>query len=96
MYSDSFDIKSIKKHNNTGKELSDIYITFIRKYFSSKLSNFLPLNEKLNVLVDCANGAFSKIIDHIFDNQNINIIPINIEPDGKNINLNCGATNLNK
>ena len=93
VYSDSFDIKSIKKDNNTDNELSDIYITFIRKYFSTKLSNFLPLNEKLNILVDCANGAFSKIIDRIFDNQNINIIPINIEPDGKNINLNCGATN---
>ena len=93
VYSDSFDIKSIKKHNNTDKDLSDVYITFIRKYFSKKLSNFLPLNERLNILVDCANGAFSEIVDYIFDSQDINIIPINIEPDGKNINLNCGATN---
>ena len=93
VYSESFDIKSVKKHNNIDNEFSDIYVSFIRDYFSSKLSNFLPLNQRLNILVDCANGAFSKIINCIFDNQNLNIIPINSEPDGKNINLNCGATN---
>ncbi len=93
VYSEPFDIKSVKKHNNIDNEFSDIYVSFIRDYFSSKLSNFLPLNQRLNILVDCANGAFSKIIDCIFDNHNLNIIPINSEPDGKNINLNCGATN---
>ena len=93
MYSESFDIKSIKRHDNIDKDFSDIYVSFIREYFSTKLSNSLPYNQKLNILVDCANGAFSKIIDCIFDNQNLNIIPINIKPDGKNINLNCGATN---
>tara|TARA_B100001287_G_scaffold263784_1_gene254983 strand:- start:1142 stop:2530 length:1389 start_codon:yes stop_codon:yes gene_type:complete len=93
VYSESFDIKSIKRHNNIDKDFSDIYVSFIREYFSTKLSNSLPYNQKLNILVDCANGAFSEIIDCIFDNQYLNIIPINIKPDGKNINLNCGATN---
>ena len=93
VYSESFDIKSVKKHNNIDNQFNEIYVSFIRDYFSSKLSNFLPLNQRLNILVDCANGAFSKIIDCIFDNQNLNIIPINSDPDGKNINLDCGATN---
>lgn len=93
VHSESFDIESIKKSNNIDNGFNDIYICFIREYLSAKLSNFLPLNQRFNILVDCANGAFSRIIDSIFDNQNLNIIPINSEPDGKNINLDCGATN---
>ena len=93
VYSKPFEIKSIKKHNNINQDFYDIYVSFIRGYFTTKLSNLLPLSQKINVLVDCANGAFSEVIDHIFDDQNLNIIPINTEPNGKNINLQCGATN---
>ena len=47
---------------------------------------------KFNILVDCANGATSKIINEILKDSFINIIPIYNEPTGKNINNNCGAT----
>ena len=93
VYSESSDIKTIKKNNTIDEDFKAIYVNFIREYYFTKLSNFLPINQKLNILVDCANGAFSKIIDHIFNDQNLNIIPINNEPDGKNINYKCGATN---
>ncbi len=92
VYSEQLNISSIKKHNNTNQDFNELYSSFIREYYYKKLSDLLPLNQNLNILVDCANGAFSKIIDHIFDDQNINIIPINNEPNGQNINLKCGAT----
>ena len=51
-----------------------------------------PPQKKLNIIVDCANGATSKVISKILKNDFINLIPIHNEPTGQNINDNCGAT----
>ena len=51
--------------------------------------------DKFNILVDCANGATSKIISKILNNSFVNLIPIFNEPKGKNINEKCGATDTN-
>lgn len=48
----------------------------------------------LKVVFDCANGATSKVIQNIFKEHKDNIIIINNSTDGKEINKNCGATNL--
>ena len=46
---------------------------------------------KLRVLVDCANGAASAIAPMVFRDCDINADFLHINPNGRNINANCGA-----
>jgi len=46
---------------------------------------------KLRVLVDCANGAASAIAPIVFQDCDINADFLHIDPNGRNINANCGA-----
>jgi len=46
----------------------------------------------LNIVIDCANGATYHIAESVFSELGANITIINNQPDGFNINLNCGAT----
>ena len=68
------------------------YIDYINNYFLLKTKGIKAPKRKFNILVDCANGATSKIINEVLKDSFINIIPIYNEPSGKNINNNCGAT----
>jgi len=45
----------------------------------------------IKIVLDCANGATYKIAPDIFESFGAEIIPIAINPDGKNINEECGA-----
>lgn len=45
----------------------------------------------LRVVLDCANGAFSKIMPQIFKDLSAGIITLSASPDGRNINMNCGS-----
>ena len=46
---------------------------------------------KLRVLVDCANGAASAIAPMVFRDCDINADFLHTDPNGRNINANCGA-----
>ena len=46
----------------------------------------------LRVAVDCANGAYSGIAPHAFERVGAEVEAIGNEPDGRNINVGCGAT----
>ncbi len=46
---------------------------------------------KLRVLVDCANGAASAIAPMVFQDCDIQADFLHIDPNGRNINANCGA-----
>lgn len=48
----------------------------------------------LKVVVDCANGAASKVAPEALRRAGAEVIAINDKPDGKNINENCGSTHL--
>lgn len=43
------------------------------------------------IAVDCANGAAYQSAPQILERLGAKVHAINVEPDGKNINLNCGA-----
>ena len=45
----------------------------------------------LKIVLDCANGATYKIAPDIFESFGANVIKIATNPNGKNINDNCGA-----
>ena len=45
----------------------------------------------MSVVVDCANGAASEIAPEVLRRLGADVLAINAEPDGKNINEGCGA-----
>ena len=48
----------------------------------------------LRIVVDCANGAYSGIAPQAFEECGAEVQAIGDEPDGFNINVGCGATDL--
>src|SRR3954454_158642 len=65
----------------------DSYLEHILERFGSDLSG-------LRIAVDCANGAYAKIAPQAFVQLGAEIETIGDEPDGDNINIGCGATDL--
>ncbi len=66
---------------------TDSYFEHIVERFGSDLSG-------LRIAVDCANGAYSGIAPEAFEQLGAEVTAIGVEPDGENINLGCGATDL--
>ncbi|MBO5425178.1 MAG: phosphoglucosamine mutase [Lachnospiraceae bacterium] len=50
--------------------------------------------KNLRVGLDCANGASSTVAKAVFDALGAKTYVINNEPDGTNINTNCGSTHI--
>ncbi len=50
--------------------------------------------KNLRILVDCANGSASSTARDLFTRLNVDFDIINAEPDGCNINENCGSTHV--
>lgn len=63
------------------------YIEFCK----STVPTSLTLNG-LTMVVDCANGATYHIAPEVFTELGATVIPIAVEPDGFNINHDCGST----
>ena len=50
----------------------------------------------MRLVVDCANGSTYHIAPHVFSEVGAEVVTIGAEPDGLNINDECGATKLDK
>jgi len=59
----------------------------------SEAANEIKLNH-YRIVIDCANGAASGFAPRIFNKFGGGVIVINNEPDGRNINENCGSLHL--
>jgi phosphoglucosamine mutase len=66
---------------------ADGYLEHVLERFGSDLSG-------LRVAVDCGNGAYSEIAPKAFERTGADVLPLATEPDGRNINVGCGATDL--
>ena len=66
---------------------ADSYLDHVLERFGSDLSG-------LRIVVDCANGAYSDIAPAAFTALGAEVHAICDEPDGMNINVGCGATDL--
>jgi phosphoglucosamine mutase len=66
---------------------TDSYLEHVLERFGSDLSG-------LTLVVDCANGAYSNIAPKAFERLGAKVTAIGNAPDGMNINVDCGATNL--
>ena len=64
------------------------YIEFCKSTVPSDISF-----SSLRIVIDCANGACYKVSPEIFEELGAEVIIIGNEPDGYNINKNCGSTN---
>ncbi len=52
-----------------------------------------PLNlHGMKLVIDCANGATYQVAPSVFREMGAKVVPIGIEPDGLNINVDCGST----
>jgi phosphoglucosamine mutase len=67
--------------------LAERYVQIVRERFGGPL-------EGLRIVVDCANGAMFEIAPAAFAQLGASVVSIGNEPDGMNINVGCGATEL--
>ncbi|HEX3545006.1 MAG TPA: phosphoglucosamine mutase [Mycobacterium sp.] len=65
----------------------DRYLRHVGKAVTTRL-------DELIVVVDCAHGAASTAAPRAYRAAGANVIPINAEPDGLNINDGCGSTHI--
>lgn len=63
------------------------YVAHLLEHFGSDLGG-------LRIAVDCANGAFSAIAPGVFEQLGAQVTTVAATPDGSNINVGCGATDL--
>ena len=65
----------------------DSYLEHVLERFGSDLTG-------LRIAVDCANGAYAGLAPQAFEQLGAEVTAIGNEPDGTNINVGCGATDL--
>ena len=62
-------------------------------YLVAEIGTGLSLANQ-TIVVDTANGAASEFAPNLFSRLGARVITINNEPDGRNINLNCGSLHI--
>jgi len=80
---------STKEDIGKSKRIDDVvgrYIVLIKNSFPRELSLV-----GIKIVVDCANGASYLVAPTILEELGAEVISLNVEPDGFNINTNCGA-----
>lgn len=70
-------------------DLREEYVEFMKKC--------VPVDLKgLKIVVDCAEGASYYTSVRTLEDLGADLIPIHINPDGTNINANCGSTHMDE
>jgi len=86
---------AFQKEQPTGRELGKAfriddaagrYIVFLKQSFPKDMKL-----DGLKIVIDCANGATYKVAPLVFEELGAEVIKIGINPDGTNINKDCGA-----
>jgi phosphoglucosamine mutase len=68
-------------------DAAERYVAHVLEHFGTDLAG-------VRIAVDCANGAFSEIAPRAFESLGAEVHAIGVEPNGRNINVGCGATDL--
>jgi phosphoglucosamine mutase len=84
--------KQLAKSDDVGRAkridgVQDRYIEFAKRTLPRNLSL-----EGLRVVIDCANGAGYQVAPKVLRELDAEVIAIGIEPNGVNINRECGST----
>ena len=92
--------KNIKKNLSNPEKLGRVkrlesgtkdYLKILKKNFSKEFNL-----RGLRIVIDCANGAGYKVGPELLRSLGAKVISIGINPNGLNINNNCGSTYPNK
>ena len=70
----------------TDLNLRDQYLSFLRDEIGAGLEL-----KGLKIAIDCANGAAYELAPRLFSALGASLVVINADPNGRNINLNCGS-----
>lgn len=62
------------------------YVVFLKNTFPNRLTL-----DGLRMVVDCANGAAYRVAPTVFEELGAEVITVGAEPNGENINLECGS-----
>jgi phosphoglucosamine mutase len=62
------------------------YVVFLKSLFPRELTL-----DGMTIVVDCANGAAYHVAPAVFEELGAKVIPLHVEPNGRNINDGCGA-----
>ncbi len=65
----------------------DLYFDYLKKEYPLNLSDY-------KILIDCSNGSASFIAEKVLKSLNCQVDAINNQPNGININRNCGSTHI--
>jgi phosphoglucosamine mutase len=65
-----------------------------RRYLEFLLSTTSTRLEGVKLALDCGNGASYRLAPELFGHLGAEVVAISTAPDGRNINLNCGALHL--
>jgi len=72
---------------STCESALDDYVAFLKKTIDVDLKG-------LKIVIDCANGASYEVAPYTLFELGADVTVINNEPDGININKNCGSTHI--
>lgn len=96
--------RTIEADVNNGKKieirdlvsLDDSNSIQLQQAYSDHLAAEFPELDlsKLKIIVDCANGAASQLAPELFGRFGADVTAIHAEPNGRNINENCGSLHL--
>ena len=62
------------------------YIVFLKNTFPKRYTL-----DGIHIVLDCAHGATYAVAPHVFEELGAKVTSIGVQPDGKNINNECGA-----
>jgi len=63
------------------------------KYVAKVKANFQKNSlQGMKIVLDCANGAFASFAPALLVDLGAEVVPVGVEPNGCNINKNCGST----
>ena len=79
-----------------GKDVGRVIVdeSAAERYIYHLLSSLSVNLSGIKVVVDCANGAASEVAPEVYARAGAEVIAISNQPNGLNINDNCGSTHL--
>jgi phosphoglucosamine mutase len=78
-------------HVERDPELRKKYLAFLQNEIAAGLNL-----KGMKLVVDCANGASYELAPSLFRALGAEVVAINVDPNGKNINLDCGSLHPKK
>lgn len=76
-------------------DASERYADFLQKSYGKDADTTAPAPKRFNMVIDCSNGASSKVAPMVFSRLPFDAEFIFNTPDGKNINHQCGSQHTN-